>query len=92
MTLYNFFCFDKMRTFMKLKILRYFIKQVYLILKFLSLSSKIMFFKLFLLSTAFVVAVHGQGSLDDLISGVFTPPPSTESKSGIENEVRVRTF
>lgn len=48
-----------------------------------------MIFKLFLLSTAFVVAVHGQGSLDDLISGVFTPPPNTESKSGAE-EVRVR--
>lgn len=50
-----------------------------------------MIFKLFLLSTAFVVAVHGQGSLDDLISGVFTPPPSTETKSS-GDEVRVRIF
>ena len=50
-----------------------------------------MIFKLFLLSTAFVVAVHGQGSLDDLISGVFTPPPNTESKSGVD-EVRVRVL
>ena len=49
-----------------------------------------MIFKLFLLSTA-LVFVHGQGSLDDLISGVFTPPPSTELKSGID-EVRVSYY